>query len=162
MAKVSKHKAKSPKAKGDHAHGPKQLDQTPERFSFPDWFIQLERSAQQRAEELAEARGAIDKAAAIRDGLIPPPWKNKSRKARRSSKSRTIRIANAARRKSCNYIAGLMKASPEKPTHSKEDLRAECKRRFKATWRDVNQAWKKALEDVPHAEKAWTSPGSRR
>jgi hypothetical protein len=59
------------------------------------------------------------------------------------------------------YIAELLNKSPNRRTITLAELRTECQKRFKLTWRDFDQARQDALAQVPHAKTAWTAPGRR-
>ena len=72
------------------------------------------------------------------------------------------RAAAVVIRQSRARIIDALKASPTKPSHSKAELRTECQKQFKATWRDFEVAWKEAIKTVPQATSAWTKAGRRR
>jgi hypothetical protein len=58
-------------------------------------------------------------------------------------------------------LAAIFKASPNRPTKSKQKLRSTMFKRFRLTWREFDEARANALERVPNARSAWTKPGRR-
>jgi hypothetical protein len=109
---------------------------------------------------------------------MPPtaePQQEPSRGAVVSMPSAEVRSTKRVRRKTVRskhdrlaavnhcaaYLERILKASPERRSHTNRELRATCREKHKVNWREYQDARKIALDKVPEARAAWTKSGPR-
>jgi hypothetical protein len=164
----SEHKAAAPKAEPERALFVEKLGGHPP----PPFVIRplkpITVSAEQwaemrrRAAEWQRGRRSIDRAAAIRDGLIRPPWMEEPAPAPAPAPApQEYPGDDLGEQRARRFLYRLMEKHPSGlPGQAKEDFKRVCMRRFKISARSFDQLWDWAIDRT--GATAFRAPGPKR